>query len=241
VTKFYQTPEAKANGQHSRLKMWFSGSHSDVGGGFQDHDISDVALVWMVAEIEDCLAIDLKYLKALPRPMKPWGMQGPHYSKNGFFALGSSVPRTIEPTNHETCERIHPSVTKQVIRHPHIDSAIEEHPTLVGRLLPLEEEIIQGWVYEPGNTPPREDTARAREEQRREKKARDAIRDAMRKAAKRGRTIIQNMTASESEGEARAATSDDDAGTVRAAINRAATLYEESAVAPVWDEINSDV
>jgi hypothetical protein len=49
------------------------------------------------------------------------------------------------------------------------------------------------------------------------------------------------MTASESEGEAQAATGDDDAGTVRAAIKRATTLYEESTVAPVWDEINSDV
>jgi len=49
------------------------------------------------------------------------------------------------------------------------------------------------------------------------------------------------MTASESEGEARAATGDDDAGIVGAAIRRATTLYEESAVAPVWDEINREV
>ena len=66
VTKFYQKPEARINGQYLRQvsvrplplwsqsthskepKMWFSGSHSDVGGGFQDHGLSDLALVWMV-------------------------------------------------------------------------------------------------------------------------------------------------------------------------------------------------
>lgn len=33
------------------LQMWFSGSHSDVGGGFQDHDLSDLALIWMIVSV----------------------------------------------------------------------------------------------------------------------------------------------------------------------------------------------
>ncbi|OBC08155.1 hypothetical protein A5784_07565 [Mycobacterium sp. 852013-50091_SCH5140682] len=29
-------------------QVWFSGVHSDVGGGYPDHDLSDIALLWMV-------------------------------------------------------------------------------------------------------------------------------------------------------------------------------------------------
>lgn len=44
-------------------QMWFSGSHSDVGGGFQDHDLSDLALVWMV--VSTCFHDDGLYKAVL--------------------------------------------------------------------------------------------------------------------------------------------------------------------------------
>jgi hypothetical protein len=85
-----------------------------------------------------------------------------------------------------------------------------------------------------GNTPPRQDTGRAREELKREKKAFDTIRNAMRKAAKRGKTVMENIAAIEGE-----AAADDRPGIVRMATERVMTQYDQSAVAPVWDEINS--
>lgn len=163
------------------------------------------------------------------------------------------MPRVIEGGNPETCEHIHLSVTEQVALHPQVHSAIEKYPRLVEtRLLPLEEEIRQGWTYEPGqlviyerdarhgidvchgicagNTPQRQDTGQARNELKREKKALDSILDAMRKAAKRGKTVMENVASIEDE-----AAADDHA----VMVHRAMTQFDESAVSPVWDEINS--
>jgi uncharacterized protein (DUF2235 family) len=43
-----ETAEAKARG---RIKqVWFPGVHSDIGGGYRDTALSDLALEWMVHE-----------------------------------------------------------------------------------------------------------------------------------------------------------------------------------------------
>ena len=80
-----------------RLQHFFrTGSHSDVGGGYPEHDLADLSLVWMAvsvsivtchcavdiflsqAQIEDALGLDIEYLANLPRPVAPWGKQQPH-------------------------------------------------------------------------------------------------------------------------------------------------------------------
>lgn len=35
-------------------QVWFSGAHSDVGGGYAEHGLSDVALLWMVDRARGC-------------------------------------------------------------------------------------------------------------------------------------------------------------------------------------------
>ncbi|KAF8322151.1 hypothetical protein DL93DRAFT_2051164, partial [Clavulina sp. PMI_390] len=156
VTKYHQKPEARAAGQYLR-QMWFSGSHSDVGGGYQDHDLSDLALIWMVvswfSSVENFISINLKYFKALPQPVKPWGKQVPHYSRTGLFALGSSVGRTIEGENPETREKIHLSVLEQTLLDVSTLEALQKWPDILEKnLLPLEEEMRSGWVYNPGGS-----------------------------------------------------------------------------------------
>ncbi len=40
-------------------QVWFSGVHSDVGGGYSDDDLADIALLWMVDRARGCgLAVD---------------------------------------------------------------------------------------------------------------------------------------------------------------------------------------
>ena len=34
-------------------QVWFAGAHSNVGGGYANHKLSDVALVWMMARVSD--------------------------------------------------------------------------------------------------------------------------------------------------------------------------------------------
>lgn len=38
-------------------QVWFPGAHSDVGGGYERHELSDLALIWMVGEIESFINI----------------------------------------------------------------------------------------------------------------------------------------------------------------------------------------
>ncbi|KAJ8591826.1 hypothetical protein M405DRAFT_860232 [Rhizopogon salebrosus TDB-379] len=75
--KFLQTYGGRRKGQILK-QCWFSGSHSDIGGGWQEHDLSDLTLAWMVANIGDMLSIDIAYITSLLDPVAPWGEQAPH-------------------------------------------------------------------------------------------------------------------------------------------------------------------
>ncbi|KAG8735798.1 hypothetical protein FRC10_010150 [Ceratobasidium sp. 414] len=166
VTKFYQTKTGKERGQQLR-QVWFAGQHTDVGGGWHDHDLSDVALIWMLANVEDILSIDFKYAKSLPRPIAAWGAQLPHTSQTGIYKLTGIAPRrpSTDPATHEL---MHPSVKEQALRTPQANDWIRDHPDRFSRLLPLEEEIRKTWQYTPGLVPKRDDSAVARQEQKNE-------------------------------------------------------------------------
>ncbi|KAF9259966.1 hypothetical protein L218DRAFT_947196 [Marasmius fiardii PR-910] len=60
-------------------QVWFGGAHSDVGGGYDRHELADITLFWMAGEILDLVNLDLDYLKgwAQPKP-DPWGTSQPH-------------------------------------------------------------------------------------------------------------------------------------------------------------------
>ena len=57
-------------------QVWFAGSHADVGGGYEESELSDISLLWMA---ERCmattgLALDLELLRETTEP-KPLGLQ----------------------------------------------------------------------------------------------------------------------------------------------------------------------
>jgi len=48
-------PEEKTEGTPPKLpveQVWFPGVHSNVGGGYADHGLSDLALAWLMAEVQ---------------------------------------------------------------------------------------------------------------------------------------------------------------------------------------------
>ncbi len=52
------TPSSRANQPIRWLKqVWFAGCHSDIGGSYYEHEsrLSDIALGWMVQELEECV------------------------------------------------------------------------------------------------------------------------------------------------------------------------------------------
>ncbi|KAF8310057.1 uncharacterized protein EI90DRAFT_3161466 [Cantharellus anzutake] len=144
VTKFHQTERGRAKKQVLK-QYWFTGSHSDVGGGYEDHDLSDIALFWMIAQVEDTLALDSKYVKSLPRPVGSWATQPPRRSNRGVFALGKAAKRQIT-IDHDTRERIHASVVHQEQLTPHVSEVLRTWPHLLdNELLPLELELRDLW------------------------------------------------------------------------------------------------
>jgi uncharacterized protein (DUF2235 family) len=75
-------------------QVWFAGAHSDVGGGYPEHDLSDVALQWMLDRVRSAgLVLDDEVIQSRPLAGKVDGKL--HDSKTGFYDLTKGIDRAI--------------------------------------------------------------------------------------------------------------------------------------------------
>lgn len=75
-------------------QTWFCGVHSDVGGGYPETGLSDIALQWMMEKaVASGLKIHDEAVQAFSRPGNPLGTL--HDSRTGMYRLGRPHPRTI--------------------------------------------------------------------------------------------------------------------------------------------------
>ncbi|KAG6849513.1 hypothetical protein H0H93_007867 [Arthromyces matolae] len=145
----------------------------EIGGGWPDHDLSDLALTWMAvgftstrqflsserssqqAQIDSILSLDTKYLLSIFHPVAAWGKQKFHDPRTGIFRLSRSIQRPIPTSpNVVTCESIHASVREQDLSEsPELRKILLQQPELVTPLLPLEEEVKAIWPKLLENTP----------------------------------------------------------------------------------------
>ncbi|GAA6042324.1 hypothetical protein JCM8097_003846 [Rhodosporidiobolus ruineniae] len=105
---------AERKGQVLR-QVWFSGAHSDIGGGYEEQDLSYLTLTWMVSQLAPHLAFDYDYLERIERKtVAPYGGMKPHQSRTGEFRLAAAVDRPfpvqLDPTTNEF---LHPSILHQ--------------------------------------------------------------------------------------------------------------------------------
>lgn len=94
--------------EDERVKeIWFSGSHSDVGGGCLEMDLSDVSLAWMIG----CAAKHgLRFKKSyIERHVNP---KVPGHFHDSFTGLWESYGRSDRPITSKCA--VHESVEKQV-------------------------------------------------------------------------------------------------------------------------------
>lgn len=87
-------------------QVWFCGAHSDVGGGYAETGLSDIALEWMIGKARAAgLAFDAAATAAYP--LKPDPLGELHNSKTGVYRLTAGIDRAIgaDPT-----QSVHPSV-----------------------------------------------------------------------------------------------------------------------------------
>jgi hypothetical protein len=90
-------------------QVWFPGAHSNVGGGYPEHGLSDVALAWMADRVEPFLELDHAYLSTRQDQRDGWGLGKIYDSAAKFFALRRKVNRSVLASD-EGNEQIHESV-----------------------------------------------------------------------------------------------------------------------------------
>lgn len=138
----------KPPGNRTRLRqVWFPGVHSNIGGGYDDQELANLTLAWMMSQIRPFLDMDLDYLldqqddtdryyERTNQRIRPWSFGEIYDSMTGVYALGGATVRTpgryfaVDPDTgretdsplRDTCEYIHPSVrTRLKFRGPGTD------------------------------------------------------------------------------------------------------------------------
>lgn len=90
---FFTLPEGATLAAHQRVEQaWFAGTHADIGGGWPETELSDIALLWMAGRVGALtgLAIDMRKLKRTTAP-DPLGLQ--HHSATGWvYTFSRLVP-----------------------------------------------------------------------------------------------------------------------------------------------------
>ena len=110
-----QKPEGKAKGQKLK-QVWFAGAHSDVGGGYPDHGLSDISLAWMASELEPMLGIDFDYLLSRRDVSSKWALGLLHDSAEGVIwqKRGKVVRKPFAEDQALSFESLHPSVAERI-------------------------------------------------------------------------------------------------------------------------------
>jgi uncharacterized protein (DUF2235 family) len=90
-------------------QVWFPGVHSDVGGGYPDSALSDIALQWMLDEASAAgLAMDKEVLAK--RPLAPDAAGKLHNSKKGLYVF---TPGSDRPIGVGGTQSVHPSAVQR--------------------------------------------------------------------------------------------------------------------------------
>jgi hypothetical protein len=133
---FQPTLWEKLEGNTSTLRqVWFPGAHSNIGGGYDDQQIANITLAWMVSQCSPYLDFDEdfvldeheridEYYQRKDEKIRPWSFGKIFDGMSGFYALGGTKIRTpgmycaVDPDNgketddplRDTHEYVHASV-----------------------------------------------------------------------------------------------------------------------------------
>jgi len=127
---WFQSPAAPAS--QVLRQMWFAGAHSDIGGGYGEHGLSDAALAWMAGQVDPILAIDEDYLALRQDRRSCWGLGAVHDSATGAFAFRPKAPRRPFTTTGRTNEAVHQSVAMRLAPEGGCGAPLPLPPALAG-------------------------------------------------------------------------------------------------------------
>jgi uncharacterized protein (DUF2235 family) len=113
-TLFEEGPTALQDGKQVLEQSWFTGVHSNVGGGYQDPGLSDITLQWMAARAEGCGL----YLEPGWRDkVKPNPAGELRDSRTGFYKLMGAAVRKIGGQKNGF-EKAHNGAMDRMVRVP---------------------------------------------------------------------------------------------------------------------------
>ena len=130
----------KAKGNTTLLRqVWFPGVHSNVGGGYDDQELADITLAWMMAQLQPMMDFypdylydqyeeNKQYYVDTGQRIRPWSFGKIYQSLTGVYIVGGTKTRTpgtyhrVDPDTfqetrrplRDTCEFIHPSVRTRI-------------------------------------------------------------------------------------------------------------------------------
>jgi uncharacterized protein (DUF2235 family) len=93
----------KPEGNRTTLRqVWFPGAHANVGGGYDDQQLADISLAWMMSQLEPFLdmrdeylfeqdELNEKYYKKTEGEIRMWSFGRIYSELSGLFALGGST------------------------------------------------------------------------------------------------------------------------------------------------------
>lgn len=102
--------ETKRDPGQTVEQMWFAGVHTNVGGGYADSGLSDLAFQWIADKARECgLALDDEYVSDHIAPNPRGELRN---SKTGLYRLTGSFIRPIG-RRIGAAENVHPSATER--------------------------------------------------------------------------------------------------------------------------------
>jgi hypothetical protein len=119
---FTVTRWSNVSSHNNAKEMWFPGVHSDVGGGYANTGLSDIALQWMIEEAGAGIAGKLKFRDNLEGLINPDPQGAMHNSYKGIFSKLRSRPRNTRAVDPNNEAFFHSSVfarqAKSPLTHP---------------------------------------------------------------------------------------------------------------------------
>jgi uncharacterized protein (DUF2235 family) len=108
-TLWYEKPK----GDQTMKQVWFAGVHSDVGGGYPEPGLSDIALQWMLDQASQVGGLALEPLQGYELDPRP--LLASHESRKGFYRLTRPHHRPIGLRVTRQGESVHePDKTQDV-------------------------------------------------------------------------------------------------------------------------------
>ena len=92
-------------------QVWFAGVHTNVGGGYRDSGLSDVAFLWLKDKAEACgLAFDQEHIA---RTLAPNPLGELRDSRSGFY---ETFPEAVRPIGEKRTgnEAVHRSAVDRM-------------------------------------------------------------------------------------------------------------------------------